>query len=96
MDTNYNSITLLWDWLLGTLQPLQDAEPVRYGITREVDTGSFWDVHFGEFGTLWRDIRNATSWGDRIRYLAKPPGWAPNGTGRMVSDLKRELRAGQA
>ena len=41
MDTNYNSITLLWDWMLGTLQPLDDGEPVVYGITREVDTSSF-------------------------------------------------------
>ena len=47
MDTNYNSMTLLWDWLLGTLQPLDDDEPVVYGITREVDTSSFFDVHFG-------------------------------------------------
>jgi alkylglycerol monooxygenase len=36
MDMNYNTITLLWDWLMGTLEPLDDTEPVVYGITRYV------------------------------------------------------------
>ena len=59
MDTNYNSITLLGDWLMGTLQPLQDEEPVQFGITRDVDTSSMLDVHFGEFRLLWADLRRA-------------------------------------
>ena len=58
-DTNYNSITLLWDWIFRTLQPLDDAEPVVYGITRDVDTGSFRDTHFGDFRLLWGDVRGA-------------------------------------
>lgn len=40
MDTNYNSITLFWDWAMGTLQPLQIEEPVIYGITRDVNVES--------------------------------------------------------
>ncbi len=90
LDTNYNSITLLWDWLLGTLQPLRDDEAVSYGINREVDTGSFWDVHFGEFVRLWGDVRHAETWSDRTGYLLRPPGWAPNGAGRTAADRKRE------
>lgn len=33
MDTDYTSITLFWDWLFGTLQPLIDEEPVEHSIT---------------------------------------------------------------
>jgi len=95
MDTNYNSITLLWDWLLGTLQPLRDDEPVRYGITREIDTGSFWDLHFGEFRALGRDLRAARSVRDRLALLLMPPGWRPDGGGRTVADAKRELAASE-
>jgi len=91
MDTNYNSITLLWDWLLGTLQPLDDAEPVRFGITREVDTGSFRDAHLGELRLLWRDVREAAGWRDRLAYLLMPPGWSPTGRENTVSSMKQRL-----
>ncbi len=77
LDRNYCSITLFWDWVFGTLEPLRDEEPPHYGITRKVDTGSFWDVHFREFVLLWRDLRQADRWSDRLGYLLKPPGWRP-------------------
>jgi len=93
MDTNYNSITLLWDWLLGTLQPLDDAEPVVYGITRDVDTSRFWDVHFGDFRLLWGDVRGAPGWRAAIAYLLKPPGWSPTGEPNTAAARKRRWLA---
>lgn len=94
MDTNYNSITLLGDWLMGTLQPLDDAEPVQYGITRQVNTSSFLDVHFGEFLLLWRDLKTASSLREWLGYLLKPPGWKPDGEQQTAAARKlRELAA---
>ena len=94
MDTNYNSVTLLWDWLLGTLQPLDDAEPVVFGITRDVDTSSFWDVHFGEFVLLWRDMRSAPTWRAAAGYLLKPPGWSASGELNTAAARKQRLLTG--
>jgi sterol desaturase/sphingolipid hydroxylase (fatty acid hydroxylase superfamily) len=85
MDRNYNSITLFWDWVMGTLEPLDDAEPVAFGITRPVDDGSFWDVHFGEFRALAGDIRGAGRLADAIGYVLRPPGWQPGDTSRTAS-----------
>lgn len=96
LDTNYNSITLLWDWILGTLQPLRDDDPVEYGITRDVDTGSFWDLHFGEFRLLTRDVLAAPNWRSRLGYLVMPPGWSPDGNGKTVADVKRDYARGAA
>lgn len=93
IDTNYNSITLLWDWLLGTLQPLRDEVPVDYGITRDVDPGSFWDVHFGEFRVLYRDVRSASGIGERLGYLFRPPGWRPGDDSHTAGAIKAALRA---
>jgi sterol desaturase/sphingolipid hydroxylase (fatty acid hydroxylase superfamily) len=89
LDTNYNSITLFWDWAFGTLQPLCDDEPVDYGITREVDTGSFWDVHFGEFVLLARDVRNAETLRDKLGYMLAPPGWKPGDDSQTTASRKR-------
>jgi sterol desaturase/sphingolipid hydroxylase (fatty acid hydroxylase superfamily) len=89
MDTNYNSITLLGDWLMGTLQPLDDREPVEFGITRDVNTSSFTDVHFGEFILLWRDLKSAHSIREVVGYLFQPPGWSPNGEHQTATARKK-------
>ena len=91
MDTNYNSITLFWDWVLKTLQPFDDNEPVRYGITREVKTTSFWDVQFGEFAALFKDVAKAPGVMNKVKYLVMPPGWSHTGEHRTAKNLKLAL-----
>ncbi|MEM7375243.1 MAG: sterol desaturase family protein [Bacteroidota bacterium] len=89
MDTNYNSMTLFWDWVFGTLQPLDDQEEVVYGITREVDASSFFDVQFGEYALLAKDIWAAPGLKDKCLYLVMPPGWSHTGEHQMASVLKQ-------
>ena len=91
LDTNYCSITLFWDWALGTLQSIHNEEPPSYGISREVDTGSFWDMHFREFVLLGRDIRSTTSWPYKVGFLFKPPGWQPGDDSQTAAARKRVL-----
>ncbi|GAB5453523.1 MAG: sterol desaturase family protein [Halioglobus sp.] len=89
MDTNYNSITLFWDWLFGTLQPLRDAERVEYGITREVDSESWRDVQFSEFRALWADLKRAPGGWNKVCYLLLPPGWSHTGEHKTVAARRR-------
>jgi sterol desaturase/sphingolipid hydroxylase (fatty acid hydroxylase superfamily) len=93
LDRNYNSITLFWDWVFGTLEPLRADEPPEFGITREVDTGSFWDAHFGEFKLLAEDVRKAKGLPDKLRYLWKPPGWRPGDDSQTAESRRRALEA---
>ncbi len=93
MDSNYNSITLFWDWIFRTRVRLDDAEPVDYGITRPVRVDSFRDVQFGEFAALWRDIRNAPGLINKCCYALMPPGWSHTGEHHTVSMQKRRLAA---
>lgn len=91
MDTNYNSITLFWDWALGTLQPLKDEDPVVFGITRDVNVESWRDVQFGEMVLLWRDVKAAAGLKNKLSYLLMPPGWSHTGEHQMASTQKRGL-----
>lgn len=93
MDTNYNSMTLFWDWALGTLQPLRNEEPVVYGITRDVDVESWRDVQFGEMRLLWRDVKAAPGLKNKLGYLLMPPGWSHTGKHQMASTQKQALAA---
>ena len=85
MDTNYAIVTRLWDTLFRCYQHHEDRDPVHYGITREVDTGSYLDTHWGEFRLLWLDIRNAPDWRAVLGYLLRPPGWRPG-----IADLDQD------
>ncbi|MEP5566690.1 MAG: sterol desaturase family protein [Halioglobus sp.] len=89
MDTNYTSITLFWDWVFGTLQPLQDSEEVEYGITRQVNSESWIDVQFGEFSALWLDVREAPGLLNKLLYLLMPPGWSHDGQHNTVTAQRR-------
>jgi sterol desaturase/sphingolipid hydroxylase (fatty acid hydroxylase superfamily) len=89
MDTNYNPITFFWDWVMGTLQPLKDEEPVVYGITRDVDVESWRDVQFGEVKLLWGDVKSAPGLKNKLCYLVMPPGWSHTGDHKMATTMKR-------
>lgn len=91
MDTNYNATTQFWDWVMGTRQVLRDDEPVRFGITRDVNVESWADVQFGEFSALWRDVRNAPGLANKLGYLLQPPGWSHTGDHKMASTQKQAL-----
>lgn len=90
MDTNYNSITLFWDWAFGTLQPLRQDEKAVYGITREVNSESWLDVQLSEFAELYKDVRQAPGLKNKLCYLVMPPGWSHTGEHTTVSIRRRQ------
>ncbi len=89
MDTNYTSLTLFWDWLLGSLQPLRDSERVEYGITRKVNPESWRDVQIGETTALWADFKQAPGIKNKLCYLFMPPGWSHTGDHKTVAAQRK-------
>ncbi|WP_309628531.1 sterol desaturase family protein [Brevundimonas sp.] len=72
LDKNYGGILIVWDRLFGTWEP-EGEQPV-YGLTTPIGSSHLWTVHTAEIGTLWRDLKAAGSWRDRLRLLLAPPG----------------------
>jgi sterol desaturase/sphingolipid hydroxylase (fatty acid hydroxylase superfamily) len=75
LDRNYAGILIVWDRLFGTFQA-ERFRP-RYGLTHPVDTHHLLTLQYGHYAALWRDVRGAACWRDRLGYLFMPPGWAP-------------------
>ncbi|MCL2580943.1 MAG: sterol desaturase family protein [Streptosporangiales bacterium] len=75
LDRNYAGILIVWDRLFGTFQV--ELERPKYGLTYKVETYNLIKLQYGHYADLWRDVRHAASWGDRVRYLFMPPGWEP-------------------
>jgi sterol desaturase/sphingolipid hydroxylase (fatty acid hydroxylase superfamily) len=90
MDTNFCNLLNVWDRLFGTYQNARADIAIEYGITREMNPNSFLDVYFGEFAALWRDLRSARGWRDKLLYLVMPPGWSPDGKHKTAAVARRE------
>ncbi len=90
MDTNFCNLLNIWDRVFGTLENERNEIPVEYGITRATNTNSFIDVNFGEFGALWKDIRRAPGFKNKLLYLVMPPGWSHTGEHKTAKVVKNE------
>jgi sterol desaturase/sphingolipid hydroxylase (fatty acid hydroxylase superfamily) len=87
LDRNYAGVFIIWDKMFGSFTPELDAEPVRYGIIKQL--GSFnllWGV-FHEWIGIVKDLATQP-FATKLRYLFGPPGWSHDGS-RDTSDMIR-------
>jgi sterol desaturase/sphingolipid hydroxylase (fatty acid hydroxylase superfamily) len=97
MDTNFCNLLNIWDRVFGTYQDEEKAVKVEYGITREMDSGNFLDVYFGEIVALFKDVYKAPGLKNKFLYMVMPPGWHHEGdhkTARLIRN--RYLMSGEA
>ena len=93
IDKNFCNLIPLYDRLFGTYQAEIEGEAPIYGVTRDVDTGSLFDVYFGETIDMLNDIKNTPGIGNKIAYLFMPPGWHPASV--LNAEAERQKKAGQ-
>ena len=74
LDRNHGSILIVWDKLFGTFEP--EAEPVVYGLTRNIDSYNPVVIGTHEIVDIARDVAGAETWRDRLSFLLRGPGWA--------------------
>lgn len=75
LDKNYAAIFVLWDRCFGTYA--EELGPVKFGLTTNIETHNIFRANYHELAKLAADMKAARSWGDRLNYLIRPPGWAP-------------------
>ena len=75
LDRNHAGILIVWDRLFGTFEP--ERERVVYGLTKNIDTFVLWTVFAHEYAAIWRDVRRARTWRERLGYTFAGPGWRP-------------------
>jgi sterol desaturase/sphingolipid hydroxylase (fatty acid hydroxylase superfamily) len=74
LDRNHGSILILWDRLFGTFEP--ERERVVYGLTKNINTFNAGRIVTHEYAAMLRDVASSTSWGERLSYIVRGPGWA--------------------
>ncbi|MFN8600998.1 MAG: sterol desaturase family protein [Candidatus Binatia bacterium] len=96
LDANYAGVLIIWDRLFGTFTPELDAEPVRYGLVKNIETYNPLRIAFHEWIATAQDVRRAGSWHERWMYLFGPPGWSPDGSRQTSAMIQARWRAEQA
>jgi sterol desaturase/sphingolipid hydroxylase (fatty acid hydroxylase superfamily) len=74
LDRNHGSILIVWDRLFGTFE--REDEPVRYGLTKNIDTFNPLRIATHEHADILRDVAASTTWKDRLSFVFRGPGWA--------------------
>lgn len=78
LDKNHGGILIIWDRLFGTFAEESDEQPV-FGITSNIHTFNPLRIATHEYANIFNDIKNATTFKDKMNYLLKPPGWSHTG-----------------
>ena len=90
MDTNFCNLLNIWDRVFGTLRHEMDELLPEYGITRPMNPHNFWDVYFGEFIALSKDVHKAPGIKNKFLYFLMPPGWSHTGEHKTAKIVKQE------
>jgi sterol desaturase/sphingolipid hydroxylase (fatty acid hydroxylase superfamily) len=81
-DRNYAGVLIIWDRLFGTFEP-ERAAPV-YGITKPLTSWNPIRANVHVFVEIWRNVRAARTWPDRLRSVFGHPGWRPPEVGPPI------------
>ncbi len=74
IDRNHGSILIVWDRLFGTFE--REEEPVVYGLTKNLGSYNPERIATHEYRDIVRDVARSETWGDRLSYVLRGPGWA--------------------
>jgi sterol desaturase/sphingolipid hydroxylase (fatty acid hydroxylase superfamily) len=91
LDRNYAGILIIWDKLFGTFEAEDAAEPVRYGVVKNLGDFNILRVSFHEWHGIARDVTRDPR--HALGYVFGPPGWSPDGSRQTSEDIKAAWRA---
>ena len=89
LDRNYGEAFSFWDRIFGTFQPEIDNERIEYGVMKDTDSENLFDSQTDEFLSLWNDLKSATKYSDKLKYLFYPPGWNHTDGGMLAEDFRQ-------
>jgi len=82
-------VLIVWDRLFGTFQEEVEEEKIVYGLTKQpVDNGPV-NIVFHEFIALYKDVKKAPKFMDKVRYIFYPPGWSHDGSSQTAKIMQQ-------
>lgn len=91
LDKNMGMVFIIWDKLFGTF--VKEDEPVKYGLTENINTYHPIKMVFHEWKNIFNDFKKSKSWYHRFMYVFGPPGWSHDGSKKTSRELRNQLKA---
>ncbi len=95
LDKNMGMLLIIWDKLFGTFEAEDEKEPVKYGLTTNINTYHPLKMVFHEWQQIVKDVFTKGNFKEKLLYIFGPPGWSHDGSRKTSSQLRRELKAKQ-
>jgi len=92
LDRNMGMVLIIWDRLFGTFQKEIETDPVKYGLTKQLDKPyHLTKIIFHEWQDIVNDLKKKIPFTTKLKYLFKPPGWSHDGSTKTAKQLRKEL-----
>lgn len=91
LDRNYAGVLIIWDRLFASFEP--EKEQPRYGILSNIATFNPLRVATHEWLAIGRDVVQARSIKDALRYVFGAPGWSHDGSRQTSAAVKAAMLA---
>lgn len=89
LDRNMGMVLIIWDRIFGTFTPEDPTEPVRYGLTKNLEDKSPLNVVLHEWKSIVYDVTQpGLSFKQRLGYLFAVPGWSHDGSRMTSQDVR--------
>jgi len=90
LDCNHAGVLIVWDKLFGTFSEEKDTDKPVYGLTKNINSFNPIYVATHEYQTIWKDVRRADKWSDKLKYVFYAPGWSHDGKDCRAKVLRKE------
>ncbi|MBD0255415.1 MAG: sterol desaturase family protein [Cytophagales bacterium] len=91
LDKNHGGILILWDRLFGTYHDSRNEVKREFGVLSPPNSYNPWIIFSHEYQNLWKDVRRAPTWQDKLRYIFYPPGWSHDNSRMTARQMQRQL-----
>jgi hypothetical protein len=92
LDKNMGMLFVFWDKLFGTFQVEDEQDPVKFGLTQNIETFHPIKMVFHEWKSMLVDLKKSPTVSDKLRYVFGPPGWSHDGSKKTSAQLRQELK----
>ena len=92
LDCNHAGILIIWDRIFGTFSAeVRQIDPPKYGLTTNIDTYAPIRVATHEYQSILQDVRRASTFADKLKYIFYAPGWSHDGEDKRAKVLRKKL-----
>ena len=91
LDCNHGGVLIIWDRMFGTFSKELDNEAPVFGLTNNINTHNPVFVASHEYISMIGDVKRATNWKDKLRYIFFAPGWSHDGEDKRAKVLRKKM-----